>query len=73
MLAAVIAENVDRLRTRKNLSLGDLAKRTGDSKGTIARVADTDSKMPYPTRIGVVVRLAEALGVTVNALIAPPK
>jgi transcriptional regulator with XRE-family HTH domain len=72
-IAAIVAENVDRLRTMRDLSLRDLSKLTGDSVATLARVASVDSRDPYPTRMGVIVRLAEALGVTVNALLIRPK
>jgi transcriptional regulator with XRE-family HTH domain len=72
-LAWILAENVDRIRTMRGLSLRDIAKITGDSVATINRLCDVDARHTHQPRLGVVVRLAEALGVTVNALIAPPK
>ena len=72
-LAWVLSENIDRIRTMRGLSLRDLAKLTGDSKATIARICDVDARRIHQPRIGVVVRLAEALNVTIDRLLIPPK
>ena len=72
-LAWILAENVDRIRTMRGLSLRDLSELTGDSKATIARLCDVDARHTHQPRIGVVYRVAEALGVTVDRLLFQPK
>jgi hypothetical protein len=42
-------------------------------QGTIARICDVDARRIHQPRIGVVYRVAEALNVTIDRLLIPPK
>lgn len=66
-IRARIATNVARLLEVRGMSRRDLAKVTGDPHATIARVACGK----HTAYTGVVVRVAEALGVTVDRLLWP--
>lgn len=65
----MIAFNVTNLLAVRGLSRRDLAKRTGDPVATVARVAQGK----HTAQTGVVVRVADALGVTVDRLLTPPR
>jgi transcriptional regulator with XRE-family HTH domain len=60
-----IAENVTYYLEVRGLSRRDLAKKTGDSPSSIARVASGK----HTAGAGVVVRVADALGVSVDRLL----
>jgi|688.fasta_scaffold1536485_1 transcriptional regulator with XRE-family HTH domain len=62
-----IAANVTNLLEVRGLSRRDLAKKTGDAPATVARVAQGK----HTAQAGVVVRVADALGVTVDRLLVP--
>lgn len=63
-----IAGNVLRLRTEEGLSMRALAEKAGDYAPTIKRIEDEEN-MPGA---GLLARIAEALGVTANDLLAKP-
>jgi transcriptional regulator with XRE-family HTH domain len=63
----IVAGNVSRLLDEHKLSRRDVAKITGDSTATIARLAAGS----HNAGLGVVMRVASALGVTVGALFKP--
>lgn len=62
-----IAANVTNLLEVRGWSRRDLAKATGDCVATVARVAQGK----HTSQAGVVVRVADALGVTVDRLLRP--
>lgn len=64
-----IAVNVKRLRTQKGLSMGQLARLIDDYPPAIKRIED-EQNMPG---VGLLTRIAEALGVTVNDLLEAPE
>lgn len=64
-----IAQNVKRLREEKGWSMGRLAREIKDYPATIKRIEDEEN-MPG---VGLLTRLAEALQVTMNDLLADPK
>lgn len=63
-----IAKNAKRYRLAKGLSMGQLARMIDDYPATIKRIED-EQNMPG---IGLLTRIAEALDVTVNDLLADP-
>lgn len=65
IVRTTIGRNVCRLLEMRGLSRRDLAKRTGDPVATVSRVAAGS----HTSQAGVVVRVAEALGVTVDRLL----
>lgn len=64
-----IAHNVKKLRTERGLSMGQLARLIDDYSPTIKRIED-EQNMPG---VGLLTRIAEALGVTVNDLLEAPE
>lgn len=64
-----IGRRIDELASRRSLTLYDLAKLSGVSAPSIHRLATV--RQPDP-KISTVVALAEALGVTVDELLAHP-
>jgi transcriptional regulator with XRE-family HTH domain len=63
-----IAVNLRRLRESKGLSMNALARAIDDYPATISRVEDEQ----HTPGIGVITRIADALGVTVNDLLEEP-
>jgi transcriptional regulator with XRE-family HTH domain len=66
-LAGDIGRNVRRLRQRRNLTLESLAERAAVAKGTVIAIEQSRAN-PNIATLG---RLADALGVSVSALIEP--
>ncbi len=64
-----IAGNVQYFLEVRGLSRRDLAKRTGDPVASVARVAAGS----HTSGTGIVVRVADALGVTLDRLLLPPQ
>jgi transcriptional regulator with XRE-family HTH domain len=64
-----IAANVKRLREESGLSMRELARLAHDVPSAVKRIEDAEN-MPG---VGMLTRFAEALGVTVNDLLAEPK
>lgn len=64
-----IATNMRRLRAEHGLSLRALAREIDDYPTSVKRIEDGES-MPGA---GLLTRISEALGVTVNELLADPK
>ena len=62
----VVAANLRRFRLDRGLSLAELARLADTYPSNIKRIEDRDS-MPG---IGMLTRIADALGVTVNDLLA---
>jgi transcriptional regulator with XRE-family HTH domain len=67
-VAANIAANVARLLLASGLSQRKLANKTGDPHMTIVHAINGD----YIPNSGILARIAEALGVTADALIGDP-
>lgn len=65
----VIGRNVAALLVVRGLSRRDVAKKTGDPVATVARVASGR----HIAQAGVIIRIAAALGVTVDRLLTPPR
>ena len=65
--ASFVAANLRRLLESRGLSMRGLARLTGD---TPMRISDIASGRHVPS-IGVVHRIAEALDVTIDALVRP--
>lgn len=64
-----VARNVKRLREQKGWSMGQLARAIDDYPATVKRI-EHEENMPG---VGLLTRLAEALEVTMNDLLADPK
>ena len=62
-----IAWNLTAILEERDISRRDLAKQTGDSVACVARVAAGT----HATSIGTVARIAEALRIKVDKLLAP--
>lgn len=67
-LGSTIASNLRRLRTTRNLTLEAVAERADVSRGTVIQVEQARAN----PSIATLCRLADALGVGVASLIAPP-
>lgn len=65
----VIARNVSRLRTDRNLSLGEVGRRAQTSAGAI-RDIEQNGRMPGA---GLLTRLAEAFDVSIDELFVTRK
>jgi transcriptional regulator with XRE-family HTH domain len=69
----IISRNLKTLRTRKKLTLEELARRTGLTKGYLSKVERSKKAPPYST----LTRIAGALDVSVTAIlshtVAPPE
>ncbi|GAB3197913.1 cupin domain-containing protein [Nocardioides hungaricus] len=63
-----LAGNVRRLRLSRGMSLRDLAEATGSSKALLSQI---ERAVANPT-IGVLTRVADALGVTLHELVRSP-
>ncbi len=68
-LDRLIAENLHHLRTKQNLSIGQLAERTGLSKAVISQMEKGSSN---PT-VNTIWKLAEALHVPYSAILEPQR
>lgn len=64
-----ISRNMRRLREESGLSMAALAKKIGDYPTSIKRIED-ELSMPG---VGLLTRISEALGVTLNDLLADEK
>lgn len=64
-----IAANLRRLRAHRGISMAALARQIDDYPTSIKRIEDAES-MPG---VGLLTRISEALGVTVNDLLADAK
>lgn len=67
-LNSTLSENVRRLRTNRDLTFDELAKRAGLSKGMLVQIEQARTN----PSIGTLCKLANALGVTINRLIDEP-
>ena len=69
----IISRNIKTLRARKKLTLEELARRTGLTKGYLSKVERSKKAPPYST----LTRIAGALDVSVTAIlshtVAPPE
>lgn len=65
-----MSENVKRLREEKNLSQSELARLSGVSQSYISELEDGKAKNPSIKTLG---KIAEALGVTVTAILEETK
>jgi transcriptional regulator with XRE-family HTH domain len=61
----IISRNIQKLRKRKNLTLQDLADRTGLTKGYLSRVERSQKAPPYSTLI----KISGALGIEVTTIL----
>lgn len=68
-LKANISENLNRILDQHGMSRYVLSKKTGESEQTIKNVADG----LHVPRSGILARIAEAVGVSVDDLIKHPK
>lgn len=68
-LARRVAENLRRLRKEKQLSLDDLALRSGVSRAALSQIESTRTN---PT-LGILWKVAAGLGVPFNALVGAPE
>lgn len=62
----IISQNIKTLRTKKKLTLQDLARRTGLTKGYLSKVERSEKAPPYST----LTRIAGALDVEVTTILA---
>ncbi|MCP3940179.1 MAG: helix-turn-helix domain-containing protein [Desulfobacteraceae bacterium] len=66
----IISENLKKLRTRKKLTLQDLAEKTGLTKGYLSKVERSQKAPPYST----LTKIAEGLDTEVSTILSnnPP-
>ena len=68
-LGKIIGENLRRLRTERNLSLGQLAKTSEISKGILSEIEKGNSN---PT-INTILKIADGLSIPYTALLEEPQ
>lgn len=68
-LGKIIGENLRRLRTERNLSLGQLAKTSEISKGILSEIEKGNSN---PT-INTILKIADGLSIPYTALLEEPE
>lgn len=63
--SAKLGQNLKRIRTKKNISQGDIARELGVSRGFISTIENGKTN---PT-LATIAKLAKAVGVSVNDLL----
>lgn len=63
--SAKLGSNLKRIRTKKNISQGDIAKELGVSRGFISTIENGKAN---PT-LATIAKLAKSIGVSVNELL----
>ena len=69
MLEYVLAQKIKELRIKQNLTLEEVAKRTGLSKGLISKIENNKSSPPLAT----LMKISRALGVDISYFFHKPK
>jgi transcriptional regulator with XRE-family HTH domain len=67
-MQTILGSNIAALRERKNMTLDELAKRCGTSKGYIWEI---ENKSPQPS-VYLARKIARTLGVSTDTLISKP-
>lgn len=67
MEETIIAQRIKKIRTEKELTLGEVAKRTGFTKGLISKIENNKVSPPVST----LVKIAKALDVSLGDLFSP--